>query len=200
MIWKTPTKKLIKESEIQMEHRQVLENHRVTLWGSSIQITDLTNAGKRGKFCVQYRFNFHNMSKGIIDAEIFFLDAYYTNMDETIANLKNKFLESTEIFYLKGVDVSPDLPSIELSTDKWYLYCRIDDRGSFDLTISDKTDSYNDPTIIFSHRNTKTEKAKVYKLISENQEYIKTLDRMGDVYDFIHTSTGIYLHSYCAVD
>jgi hypothetical protein len=190
-----------------MQHTQVIENYRVTLWGSSIRFVDLTNAGKRGKFCTEHIFKFDfpisGNNLGIEKTKALYLELKGKTIEEIISNLINNSSYSTvgyNITYHKGVDVSPDLPTIEINTSKWNLYCRIDYRGSFDLTITDKTDSYNDPTIIFSHRNTKTEKAKVYKLISENQEHIKTLDRMGDVYDYIHNNTKVYLHSYCAVD
>lgn len=186
-----------------MKHTQVIDNHRVTLWGSSIRFVDLTNAGKRGKYCTEHIFRFLNLHDGIEKAKTIYSDHQGKTIEETISNISNsQHLLSLEVenLYHKGVDISPDLPSIEISTDKWDLDCRVDGKGSFDLTISDLTDRNNDPTIIFSHRNTKTEKAKVYRLISENKEHLKNLSTMGNVYDFIHRATGIYLHSYCAVD
>jgi hypothetical protein len=157
-----------------------------------LRVTDLTNAGKRGKKVRQFSVSTPDQNPLIV------LSASIKTMtyDQAIAEAREMGTKPSEE-ELRGIDVhAANTKKVDISNNEVSIYS---DPTSF--IVRDLTDKYNEPTVINTGRSA-AGAARFFKWISEekNQQLIlgtpggfrrvqKELDKLG-----------VKHHYYCAVD
>lgn len=174
---------------------------RVHRYRDQIQVTDVVNAGKRGKKCREFSIG---TRKHYQDSFSDFYDLVEKITDKTTYNealADAKFLASKDDSYTvyesekRGVDVIPtSLKPFEYSNEKFYIRSDIQS-----FTIRDLTDRHNEPTCISTDNRTGVRGVKkLYDYLTKNSEKIKDMD-FNQVTSLV-SDLGIGYHHYCAVD
>ena len=181
---------------------------RIHRYRSSIVVTDLTNAGKRGKKCDEiaaYDLDYvedgaawavEDMADGIMKSRS------YREAKKIIEKGMDEIKEASEGYFRvkidershKGVDVAPaGFSKIEINGKHVYVKA---DYDSF--VVRDKDDRFNEPTCIPSSRGSKTSVKMFYRWATDNENLIKR----GTFGDVLHSmnKAGISYHQYCAMD
>jgi len=185
------------------------ESWRVHRFANALRITDLTNAGKRGKRCIQYsvidNVPRHDSLVMVDVVEAVTLAAKREVSAQQMELVIRGHIVSDDMFSkaptlqfeedtLRGVDVMPG-GFVELNLDLQYV--RVE-AGYDRFTIRDKVDQNNLPTCIPAISGGKKSIPVFYRWVEDNLRSIKTmkyhevLSEMGKL--------GIKYHSYCAMD
>lgn len=197
---------------LQVGHTILSDNgtHRIHRYEGSVVVTDLVNAGKRGKKCMEARLWDIDM---IRDAEVKRdLEGLLSHLADSptyqvAVNRIRGFVTAVEMFHkdlgmppkfdereLRGVDVTPaGFAPIVLETREFSL------RSDYnDFVIRSNTDKYNLPTCIPASRGGKEDIKVFYRWVSDNLAAIKrmTYEEVMDGMD----KAGIKSHHYCAMD
>ena len=179
---------------------------RIHRWHTTVRVTDLTNAGKRGKRCDQavvYNIDYaerdasseiEEMMDGIERARNYAqaLKVMEKSVDEinVVSKMGVKFDEQIE----RGVDVAPGgFSKIKINGKNVYIEA---DFSRF--VVRDKVDMNNEPTCIPGARGKKTSIKMFYRWATDNENFIKRAT-FSEVLDSM-TKAGIPYHYYCAMD
>ncbi len=175
---------------------------RVHRYNDSLTITDLTNAGKRGKKVTNISLQLSSQVAGrwsISEAtqdEILLhakRDATLDRMLQAIKELKEVGFDSW-VEEKRGVDVMPaGFSPIEVNGDKVYVQV-----GLKDFTVRDKQDQNNDPTCIPAMKGGLKAIPMFYRWVQDNESKIKSMT-FSEVLKQMDTLDVPY-HYYCAVD
>jgi hypothetical protein len=171
---------------------------RVITYNDQINITDCTNASKRGKTCdmlqLYSKTNHHDWFVNVIYNQSLKL-CDVTTFEQALA-WANCCTDSTVNTYTKkGADVTPvNCEPVILQTDNIYLHIEY-----VGFICRDLTDRYNDPTWIESHRDSKTLVRKFYFWCQKNKDRFTNLT-LHELSSLAQKEVGIWGHYYCAVD
>jgi len=176
-------------------------NIRYHRYSDQIQITDLTNAGKKGKRVENVSISKWGQDRTILNSII---DKVISLNDFQAIKKYAEGLKvsdtSVDVYFGSegGVDVRPSKESpqaketIEVQGDKIYVEAEF---NSF--VVRDLTDMANEPTLIPGRRKSTSVK-KFYDLVKNNQDKIKNMS-FSEIGDFMQEN-GIDSHYYLAVD
>ena len=168
---------------------------RIHRYNDSIEVTDLTNAGKKGKVCKTF-------SNGAFDSGCAFEDLLDTLDTETFESLRAKTMDldnehgfSFHESERKGVLVAP-----AGFKDLMIIGNYVSVRADFDsFAVRDLVDQNNLPTLIPPcHGGEKKAIKAFYKWVAANQEAIKDM-KFGQVWEAIRVA-GVDTHYFCAMD
>lgn len=185
------------------------DSWRVHRFANAIKLTDLTNAGKRGKRCIQYSV-IDNASRrdspameDVVEAithaakrEVsaqqmaFVIRGHMVSDDMFSKDPALQFEEDT----LRGVDVMPG-GFVELKLDLRYVYI---EAGYDSFIIRDKVDENNLPTCTSTTQGGKKSIPMFYRWVEDNLRSIKGM-KYHDIVSEL-SRLGIQYHSYCAMD
>lgn len=183
---------------------------RIHRYSHAVVVTDLVNAGKRGKRCMEARLwdtdmlrspevegDLENILSGITDSPTY----------AAAVNRMRGFVTAVEMFHpevgippkleereLRGVDVAPSgFSPILIETDSISLESDYDT-----FTVRDKKDTNNLPTCIPATRGGKEDVKAFYRWVMDNQSAIQRMS----YYEVLSgmESAGIRYHDYCAMD
>lgn len=169
-----------------------------------LKVTDLENAGKRGK-TVQELYVGQKWGREAGDASARLYDlcnlVCRTGSYETAAALVFCYVdEHPEAFTLdhsthKGVDVTPaGFEEISICNEHMSLSAGYEDFG-----VSDRTDRHNEPRLIPTcHGGKKTAVKKFYEYVRANRERLATAT-FGQVWAGA-SAAGVRMHHFCAMD
>lgn len=180
----------------------------------SLRVTDLTNAGKRGKRVDEFALYdldmvqrganksedakkvFQNVMKFLSGIEKLNYNQALKWAEVIVQDAKQRGLVSPKIEKNKqmGHQILPaGAKKLKVSNDKMSITV---DLTSF--TISDLTDKNNEPRCINTSRGGKNGPPKLYKWLLANEDKARKMDyhQVLDVLDKL----GIKSHSYCAMD
>ena len=186
----------------------------VQIWtgARNARVTDMTNAGKRGKTCRVLRFSgcswfgnnpVANAAAQCTDEILGRLEGLAPDCDwekavEMVRNAvaecraagvpDNNFVACYDDETCKGIDAPK--PELTAGNDKWSG--RLDNDG---IHLRDLTDRYNEPC----ERTFKQTGAQAYKLAAKVWEQVRLAQTMHEA-DAILTAAGCRLHYWCAVD
>lgn len=194
-----PRKRTIEEAVLRIGETWENDKFRVHRYASSLVVTDLTNAGKKGKKVDEFALYGLDMKllpqEGIVD-EIMML----VQRGDGWARVLKAAQEAAalgaglDIRTPRGVDVLPGgTKPVELKTPSLYITA---DPKSF--TVKDLKDMNNEPTLIPPMSAGKTAASKFYAWIKDNQDKVKTLDFRG--IQKAMSSAGIGYHYFLAMD
>jgi len=179
------------------------ENWRVHRYADSIKVTDLTNAGKRGKkvqilSVVAKRYRGEGMA-GMESLAMEFI--MHAKRGASYARMKQVAEEATEAGIAdlyeesdRGVDVAPGNFG-PISIHGKHVYVEV---GWKDFSVRDKVDQNNLPTCIPAIKGGLKAIPVFYRWVDENRAAIENMTfrevtkAMGDL--------GIQYHEYCAMD
>jgi len=185
---------------------QTIENDmlRIHLYNGSLQVTDLTNAGKRGKTVDYFSFNFFDRD----DKEAFVLSNNISKIKDYTSALKavKKFIDDAEKqnldgyrgyklyeYTLKGVEVTPaDFKPIKVVGKNVVVNAEY---NSF--SVKDKSD-INEDTCIPAIEGGKKDIKVFYRWVVDNESKIKNMTFHDIVKEMM--SNQIQFHQYCAMD
>lgn len=189
-----------------LSDNQLLRIHR---YRDSVRVTDLVNAGKRGKKCMEavlYDLDMLRDEQAENDLETMLAHLVDSPTYEAARNRMRGFVVAVEMFAsvgikpklsereLRGVDVVPaGFSPIVVETDNFRLESELDT-----FIIRDKTDRFNQPTCIPAARGGKEDVKAVYRWVKENRARVEQMT-YGDILRAF-TAEGIRFHDYCAVD
>ena len=187
---------------------KTIENDSVRIhrYRPSVTVTDLTNAGKRGKRCEE--FTVYNLDWATKDAV-----SEIENMMDDLSRVKNygqamrvmekgveainaatKYLVETDSRLLRGVDVAPGgFSPIEIHGRYVHISADFDS-----FSVRDLEDRFNEPTCIPTGSGKKTAVKMFYRWATDNENWIKGA-KFEEVLNSM-TKAGIPYHYYCAVD
>lgn len=185
---------------------------RVHRFASSIRVTDLTNAGKRGKtvdYFALYNLDFVKDEKirNLIDKFLVYLqrNANYAKvkaMADGIVQEGQRLYKTgrlkglgpkIEVMRAKGVDIAPGgFKEIKIDTPDLVGYA-----GSEGFRVMERNDP-NETTIIAPSRGAKTAIKNFYKWVMANDREIRSMT-FSDVLRSLKKE-GIDYHQYCAMD
>lgn len=188
----------------------------VQVWSGSgsVRITDMTNAGKRGKTCkilsirgegsrwiepeqVVQKKAMDYTQEIILTAEVFPTDTKFEDVTKEIEVIAHKawadgvipvWLEM-ELREIRGVDA----PKQKLIYENENFSACADDDG---ITINDKCDLHNEPSMITSHLQAKNAAYAVAVKAWTKVTQAKTFSEAGNVL----RDAGARLHYYCRMD
>jgi hypothetical protein len=184
--------------------RDALRTHR---YRSSVEITDLTDAGRRGKRCRQcvvYDLDYAmNDAGGPIED---MMDALYRarTYEEAVRavdrgveaiNSVSRYTVKKDERILRAVDVAPGgFAPVEINGEHVYI------KADFDsFTVKDKDDMHNEPTCIPSVRGPQKTSVKMfYRWVTDNRNWIPRAT-FHEVTNSM-SKAGIPYHYFCAVD
>jgi hypothetical protein len=177
---------------------QTIENGTVRFhrYSGSLNITDLTNAGKRGKTVettVVLQRNYLSDS-ALNNLECDLESANVSTYAEAVALAQN-YSEIADVYTReeKGVRVKPaGYQTITISNDKVYI------KADYDcFTVKCKVDMYNEPTAMSPMSRKAQAVKKFYAWASK-----KTLEASETYHDILSElmNSNIEYHSYCAID
>jgi uncharacterized protein (UPF0212 family) len=182
------------------------ENLRIHRFRPAIQVTDLTNAGKRGKNVSI--LSIYDLDRIVKDEQIGEkeVDEFSENLikarnyneavglaKQFIADMRAKHQGRVDMdeYTQKGIDVKPkDFGEIIINGK--HIHVRAEYEG---FSIRDLDDKNNEPTCI---QTNKTSVKSFYKWVSENKEKIEKMT-MGDIMEELRKNKIDY-HYYCAMD
>ena len=183
---------------------------RIHRYSSAVVVTDLTNAGKRGKKCMEARLwdidmirddeverDLEKLLGTLADSPTYQAAVYRIRGFITAAEMFGNVLGMTPKFderELRGVDVTPaGFAPIVIKTPNFDL-----ESDYNDFTVRSNTDKYNLPTCIPASKGGKEDIKAFYRWVSDNRAAI---ERMS--YDEVMRGmdqAGIKSHQYCAMD
>lgn len=194
-----PRKRTIEEAVLRVGETWENDKFRVHRYASSLVVTDLTNAGKRGKKVDEFALYGLDMrllpQEGIVD-EIMMLVQRGDGWNRILQAAKEAEVlgAGLEVRSPRGIDVLPGgTKPVELKTPS--LWIRSDPK---DFLVRDLRDTINEPTLIPPTSGAKTAATKFYAWIKDNQDKIKSLDFRG--IQKAMSSAGIGYHYYLAMD
>jgi len=177
------------------------EKWRVHRGGSSVRVTELTNAGKRGKKCqvvVVYDIDWKRMAVSADTIAKTFYDlarrgASLRDMQKAAEEFKEAGA-NMETYTERGVDTKPGgFETISIKGDKVWIEAEY---KSF--RVRDLEDKYNEPTCIPAITGGKKSIPVFYRWVKDNQAKIKRMS-FSEVRKAMQKN-GIKYHSYCAMD
>lgn len=179
--------------------------------GPSARITDMTNAGKRGKVCRTFTWNgfrwqgqrddnpaWYDASDASLQAEVAIRDLTADmNFDAAVAKVRSVMADNpagesyvrTYEDTIKGID-APRVKLLAGVADVW--------SGSADedgVSLADLTDHHNEPREITSRQS----KAEAYRLAAKVWPQVQACRTMSEA-GRVLTAAGCKLHYYCAMD
>lgn len=188
----------------------------VQVWSGSgsVRIVDMTNAGKRGKQCkvlsvrgegsrwidpsqVVQQKAMDYTQEIILAAEGFSADAKFEDVAAAVEVIAKKayadgvmpvWLEM-ELREIRGVDA----PKTKLIFENEKFSACADDDG---ITINDKVDANNEPSMITSHVQTK---GAAYAVAAKNWDKVISAKTFSEVGKLL-SEAGARLHYYCRMD
>jgi hypothetical protein len=199
---------LIREAAINIGDTVEFEKSgiRIHRFRDSFRVTDLANAGKRGKKVDEFWVSYWQAGQeGPIHARVaewmeFAPRAMNFNiLTATIQlgiNLLNDEGVSIESGWntLRGVDVAPGgFGPIKINGDNVYI-----EAGWQDFVVRDKADKFNLPVCIPAIRGGKADIKVFYRWVTDNQAAIKRMD-FHQVLDGMRDA-GVAYHQYCSMD
>lgn len=168
----------------------------------TIRVTDMTDAGKRGKKVRQ--FSLYDLDRTGADQHPGFLKFVSDILGESLyfdAALKQaKDLADQdrgpklEVSLLRGVDVLP-MGFKAIVVDTWEFHLEVDLN---DFVIRDKYDQNNFPTCIPAAKGGKRDIPVFYRWVRDNIQAIEKMTFSQIVRDMM--ALGIKFHQYCAMD
>ena len=176
---------------------------RVHRYNDALQVTDLTNAGKRGKGVYVLSVNYYQ--SGVADEAVFEmlgLDALdvtpfndvVTLVEENVPRLQAQGIYvSSDVSHKRGVDVAPaGFENIEVHGD--YVYAKAENDS---FTVQDKVDQNNLPTC---YARGKRDVYAFYRWLAEPKN--RALVQKGKFAQVLEgmTAAGIDYKYYCAMD
>ena len=182
---------------------------RIQRYSHAVIVTDLTNAGKRGKRCKELRLWDTDMMRSP-DAEAS-LEKTLTDLPhaatfEAVYDWLSGFVDldvsryriavppKLDVRELRGVDVAPaGFAPINIETSDISLESDFDS-----FTIRDKVDQNNLPTCIPATRGGKEDVRAFYRWVTDNQQAIQRMS-YHEVLSGME-SAGIKYHNFCSVD
>lgn len=181
------------------------ENVRIHRYRPSVEITDLTNAGKRGKRCkvlFVYDLDYTDDAGGLVEDMVDALSrarnyeqaSRIVEKGLTAINAVSRYSAKMDERLVRGVDVSPGgFKPIEIHGQHVYVQADFDS-----FTVRDKDDHWNEPTCIPSGSGSKTAVKMFYRWAMDNESLIKR----GTFHEVTESMSkaGIRYHYYCAVD
>lgn len=206
---------LLKEASVSKKAIDVgqtieVKNYRVHRFMDSVRVTDLTNAGKRGKVVETtslYRFPSTSNTvttdmKAAIEsffAQITRWPNYDTAKEEMLAFVAEfqerfQFEISVSTSTAKGVEVVPGgFKNLKIVTDKFEL-----EAGYKDFTIRDREDEFNLPACIPAITGGQKDIPVFYRWVRDNEAAIKNMNYRGILKAM--KDLGIKYHDYCSMD
>ena len=177
------------------------EKWRVHRYASSVVITDLTNAGKRGKKCREFAVYDIDWKRLPISADTIaktFEDLAKKNAPLAAMEKAAKEFEgagaSLSIRDQRGVDVTPGgFENIKIKGDNVYIEAEYDT-----FRIKNLQDTYNEPTCIPALKGGKKDIPQFYRWVKDNEKKIKTMT-FSEVLKAMDRE-GIKYHYFCAMD
>lgn len=174
----------------EFEREGIEQGFRLHLYNRNIKLTELKNAGKRGKTCLQINAWFDDNDF----ANVKWIIQESTSVIELLENIASNAIFHTDIQQLRGVDVIPaGFEAVIIKNDKC---C-----GSFaydSFSFSDLTDRHNEPRMIDYGVN-KTKIQAAYKWAKANIERLQSLS-MDEISRLMRNELGIFGHYYCGMD
>jgi hypothetical protein len=178
--------------------RGMLRIHR---WADSIELWDLTNAGKRGKKVERLHISptyYVDDRKGLLDRLGIMLEGYsnFNRAYATVMDYAQKYDTDLNIESRaeRGVDVTPaGFKPLSIKTDNVLI-----EAGYDSFRIKNLNDQYNEPTCIPASKGGKRSIPVFYRWVKDNESKLKRmtyheiLREMGRL--------GIKYHDYCAMD
>jgi hypothetical protein len=182
------------------DEKKLMRYHR---YMSSLRVTDLTNAGKRGKNVDQ--FALYDLDMGgdpkevdAIVAKIVRAKTYkealklakdWLKKDSEVTGFA-KIQETTE----KGVRVTPaGFKELKIDGDNIYI-----ESGYTTFVLRDKVDKTNEPTCIPAAKGSKTSVKAFYAWAKENLPKLKKMTYQQALKSL--SKAGVKYHDYCAMD
>lgn len=171
---------------------------RIHRYANCFFVTDLTNAGKRGKNCrelsIQPGYG-PNRPKSLDGYAKAFADM--TSFDEVIRFVKDILVDYPNGLTLteseiKGIRVLPTATATPILVEGPYVKVEV---TPLDATVSCLVDTINLPR---GYPTSLTAKAAFYKWVQANQERAKTMRFREMMSEMI--TLGISFHDYCAMD
>lgn len=180
-----------------MKIGETFENEawRVHRFAHAIRITEIRNAGKRGKKCrdlALYDLDFQRVP----DAEQEFLARAATKLardlvdTETMEGWARATGRKLQVMEYRGVDVEESNEAIEIMTDRLKISA-----NKREFSIEDLTDTYNRTTAMDT---TRSGARKVHAWIRRNQAVLPVMS-FREVMEAIR-GLGVRPHQYCAMD
>ena len=176
------------------------EKWRVHRYASAVVITDLTNAGKRGKKVKEYSLYDldyqHIVNPNDVAAEFEKLakkNVSPTQMERAI-NARKEMGIHIQIQDLRGVDVTPGgFKPVVIDGKNVYIEAEYST-----FRVKDKVDQYNLPTCIPAIKGGKKSIPQFYRWVKDNESKLKnmTFQQVLKAMD----SEQIQYHQYCAMD
>lgn len=175
------------------------EAWRIHRYRPSIKITELANAGKRGKQVRQidlYDLDYGNLPVEGMAAEMVMLAKRGANFDRMLQAAKEheELGAKLQVTTLRGVDVVPGgFKPIKINGK----YVEIES-GYNNFVVRDKVDQNNLPTCIPATKGGKKSIFAFYRWVKDNQSAIANMT-FRDVLAAMRDN-GIENHQYCAMD
>jgi hypothetical protein len=169
-------------------------SYRIHRYASSLRVTDIRNAGQRGKRCqrlsvwddmIANHEHLADMLSGVLVAAAM-CDAGISEMAQACADAALTGYAVTE---LRGVDVEP----AELSVTGKHVRVTATD---LEVCIRDLDDAANEPTAI---TNKRSDAKKLNSWIGRNLVRVDGL-RFSELVNVVRSECGITLHQWCAID
>jgi len=176
----------------------VLRIHR---YRGSIRVTDLENAGKRGKKVDEFIVDGLDRSTGVDDSSVYelldtieasrnYADAL-RNAEKFVSEYKNSGIYESS---LRGVDVTPaGFKKIKIRNDNVLIESDFDS-----FAVRDLVDRHNEPTCIPSASGGKKDVKLFYRWVSDNQSELRNMTFQQVISAM--RANGIKYHHYCAMD
>lgn len=186
--------------ELRMGDTTESDKWRMHRYASSVQITDLTNAGKRGKKVMQY--SLYDLDyQHIVDPneiadefeELVTKNVSPAQMERALKARKDQGIKYDEQ-QLRGVDVTPaGFKPVVIDGDHVFIEAEY---GSF--RVKDKDDVNNEPTCIPAIKGGKRSIPQFYRWVKDNERKLKSMT-------FYQVLMGmrkekIEYHQFCAMD
>jgi len=186
--------------DFRMGETKEVKGWRIHRYADSIKVTELANAGKRGKTVgIVTVYNFRSRLNPMESNALEFVMWANRGADMAkmidIANEQSKLFNATvEVQYVKGIEVTPaGFKTIKIHTERLYL-----EASYSDFTIRDVTDHHNVPTAIPAISGGKKSIPALYRWVQANEAAIKGM-RFYELLEAIRAE-GIKYHQYCAID
>lgn len=171
---------------------------RIHRYTDSFRVTDLTNAGKRGKTCREMSICLgygENRPKNLDGYALAFVDL--SSYDEVIRFVKDVLVDFPNGLALnesevKGIRVLPTATAKPVVVEGSFVKV---EATPLDATVSCLVDQINLPR---GYPTSKTAMTAFYKWVQDNQERIQTMRFREIMSEMI--ARGISFHDYCSMD
>jgi len=187
---------------------ETLENTKVRaqMFANTLRVTDLTDAGKRGKRVSQFALYdldrakvnqetasiFQNLVEATVGGHATF--STLLQMAKTVANEQDALAPKLEVSALRGVDVAPaGVKALRIQGQFVSIRAEHDD-----FSVEDTHDQNNLSTCIPAIKGGKKDIPVFYRWVQDNQSQIKSMT-FQEVVGAMR-GLGIKYHQYCAMD